>query len=267
MRFEYVVLLIIAFNVVSAVLQRRAKKAREAEAEGNSEELSDAGTAEARAEEAAEPSRTHRRRDRARRAAAAREPGMSGDARGQTSDAPDADPDAEAPMRMPSLGRDILDQLARDLGLKIPAPTPRSEPDEPSSSPDTPARRPAPPAQRPASRPMEHRELPPRTTLPSRPARPEPRPALRPAVARDTSSTTVPVAFGRDFEGHARPHRGIPGAVSVADAAPAAAPATPVNLRADRLDARRLREAFVLKEILDPPVARRPGGRGGLRRD
>lgn len=112
---------------------------------------------------------------------------------------------------MPSLGRDILDQLARDLGLKIPSPAPQ------------PAPRPAPrPAQ--VSKPVSQQSARPATSLSS----PEPARKPRPVVQ-------------------------------------VAAPVPPVSVNVGRLDAARLREAFVLKEILDPPVARRAGARG-LRR-
>lgn len=157
MRFEYLILLIIAFNVVAAVVKNRAKKSRE----------------------------------------------------------PGSRRDESARDAMPGLGRDILDQLARDLGLRLPRPV---EPE---------------PASGEAPAPVYAGEV--------RDGNPRERER---AVERtpEKSPTPSPVA----------PARGVRSQPARSRTAVGASP-----LRDSLLGKDRLREAFILKEILDPPLARR----------
>ena len=109
MRFEHIVLLIIAFNVVSAVLQRRAKKARE-------KALRESGGVPADPEDAWYEDEDEEEQP-------ARRPARPEPAAARSS----APPDAGGPQRQPSFAQDILDQIMRDLGLKPnPVPPPSS---------------------------------------------------------------------------------------------------------------------------------------------
>jgi hypothetical protein len=187
-RFEYLILLIIAFNVVAALMRRRAKSKK--------------------AREAAE-------RPRARR------PQPSEHAEDFERE---GEPAREAP-RMPSLGRDILDQIARDLGLNLPKPA-SPEPGEREArrerhTPVIVAERRAAPA-----RSVEDRQREKAYVIPaSRGAEPATDPGRRIAT------------------GSSVPTRKVPSSTRVPR----------VNLH----DPDRLREAFILKEILGSPVSRR----------
>jgi hypothetical protein len=124
-------------------------------------------------------------------------------------------------------GKDLLGQLARELGLELP-PTPKPAP----------ASRPAPP-----SRPS----APPRSAPASRPYAPEAR-----------AATAGPIAKRKTAE---REEEGSP---SLARETPAPQAATePVRgatsvLALELGDADALRKAFILKTILDKPMSLRP---------
>jgi hypothetical protein len=236
MRFEYIVLLIIAFNVVTAVMQRRAKKARDAAGRGsengNTRESNDEWMDDDEDEEIVVsprgPSAEDRRREEAMAAGSA--------------------PDSRTVERMPSLGRDILDQLARDLGLKIPrqetpAPIPvgeRSTAEVPYGATRSPESR------------EDTREVMLRKEKELEAERIRAREKIREwellsssrarAPERPASSTTSRFAS--------------PGVRPVT--APVVAPVSKTSLRVDLRDPRRLREAFIVKEILDAPLSRRP---------
>src|SRR5690606_2436439 len=121
--------------------------------------------------------------------------------------------------RMPSLARDIMDQLARDLGLKRPAPPRETRPSAPS---------------------------PPPPPLSSRESRLERMESPTPSYAVESAPVKPVASRLADAE--------IPGAVAVPGVKTDA-------LRRSLRGSRNLREAFVLKEILDAPVARRPRSR------
>lgn len=237
MRFEHVILMIIAFNVVSAVLQRRAKKRAEAaEAEQAAGSVDPWAEADELQEEWGEQRRVpSRERDGRER----------GGRRVEASQAPDGD-EVE---RLPSFGRDILDQLARDLGLKVPrpqAPAPKAPPS--SSTPSTPPTHPSRGVPREVSPPHpvlreERAEVSRTVSFPERPRevsgeRRERADRVRPAPVARPVRATLPAAVS---------------AVSALDTQHDA----PVR-RPELHDRARLREAFVLKEILDAPRARRP---------
>lgn len=228
MRFETVILLIIAFNVVTAILQRRAKKAqKEAQREAQKARGEASGqSAETDLDEAYEEYPEYQEyqeeavfeedlRSRQRRERSSRD---SDDARSSRHAPPQREPDE---MKMPSMGRDILDQLARDFGLKVPRkpkPVPTSPAPRPSAKGKTALER-APASQRTTS-----------THSPTRSPQ-----LIAPAAARPPQLASEP-ARTRD-----------------------SAPSITVNLQG--VD--RLREAIVLKEILDAPVSRRRFGSQG----
>ena len=199
MRFETLIFLIIAFNVVAAVVKRRAKsKAQQSQPEQQSQ-----------------PPRPDASRTRS----------------------PERADDAfEEPMRMPGLGRDILDQIARDLGLKVPKPAPaepvaresRREEYRAESRPEM--RAPAPARSIPTDRNAENRQ--------------SETPYVTPGIAKDPARGKVRAEVAV---------RKTPGTTLVPR----------VNLR----DPVRLREAIMLKEVLGEPVSRRVRSGGALRRD
>ncbi len=169
MRFEYIVLLIIAFNVVTAVMKSRAKKAK--------------------------------------------------------ARVPEANRNAERPVaEMPGLGRDILDQLARDLGLRLPVPGPSLPVPAEASTPEP---------------VMERREE-----------------SLR-EQERQKEKAVVKAQEKRMLQAEAAQTK----ARSEPSRSRTGIGASP--LRNSLLGQDRLREAFILKEILDLPLARR--GQGGRR--
>jgi hypothetical protein len=217
-RFEYLILLIVAFNVITALVKRRAaRKAREAVGR------------EGRAE-----------RD------ASSVPRASGDTDG-----------TDEVGRVPGLGRDILDQIARDLGLKLPKPaSPESRPRPANSDNST---RPATPAnsERPAPVIVARREAP----------RPMPESSVerRAAERRSVENRQAEAAYATPATEAARsaspakdPKRSPVTGVAPARKTPTSTPVARVDLR----DPAKLREAFVLKEILGAPVSR--GRRGSV---
>ena len=232
MRFEYVILMIIAFNIISAVVQRRAKKRAEAEEQ------------------------------------AAHTQGGSGA----------SVPEPEEVERLPSFGRDILDQLARDLGLKIPRPqttTPGAPGPSPSGLPHPSRGRPreaSPPS------PVLVREERTRTLSSSeRSVRPERNDRDRDMRSRGTQTVEVRTERVKERMRPApsgmRPVRvttppispEISSKISLERAARPVAVSVIEEVqqkkspyRPDLTGPGRLREAFILKEILDAPVARRP---------
>jgi hypothetical protein len=110
--------------------------------------------------------------------------------------------------KIPGLGKSILDQLARDFGLKVP-------------------------------------ELP----------GPAPGPGLRRQPVTVPEKFRIPVTRDTAVARPESPRRGIVGSEAARSrTAPGATP-----LRVDLQSAKKLREAFVLKEILDVPVSKRPG--------
>lgn len=245
MRFEHIILLIIAFNVVSAVIQRRAKKRAEAEeAAGQGQDTGIPGAdPEWREGEAGGRGRVPSR-DRDGREPGHRAPGAAG--------RHDSDDEVEP---LPSFARDIFDQLARDLGLKVPRPQP--QPRE-SLPPEPPAPRPVrPPA------PTSRSSTPSPSHPPVRPSRPRPFPGGRDA---SPPSAHAPVREdlkrGRAMEvtGSAgRPVREAPPLPAAVSALSQAERSHQAGVgRPDLGSPQRLREAFILKEILDAPVARRP---------
>ncbi len=213
MRFEHIILMIIAFNVVSAVIQRRAKKRAEAE--------------QAAGSHGADPA----------------------------TPMPEAERDEGE--RLPGFGRDILDQLARDLGLKVPRP----QAPAPESAPRPPA---------PHSSPKTSRGS--QTPRPSHPSRGVPREVPPPTPVRREERRTVsfperPAVRTERVVKERVPERVRPASVPGVSVPPAAvsvvsvteqAPQGALKHRIDLKDPARLREAFILKEILDVPVARRP---------
>lgn len=224
MRFEYLILLIVAFNVITALVKRRAaRKAREAVGR------------EGRAE-----------RD------ASSVPRASGDTDG-----------TDEVGRMPGLGRDILDQIARDLGLKLPKPSSPESPPRPANSDNS--TRPATPANserpakvgRPAPVIVARREAP----------RPMPESSVerRAAERRSAENRQAEAAYATPAAEAARsaspakdPRRSPVTGVAPARKTPTSTPVARVDLR----DPAKLREAFVLKEILGAPVSR--GRRGSV---
>ncbi len=258
MRFEHIILLIIAFNVVSAVIQRRAKKRAEAEdAAGQGMDAGIPGADPAWREgdgggRGRVPSRDRDGRERGRlpRGAAERQ-------------APD--PDSDEVERLPSFARDIFDQLARDLGLKVPRPQPR-ESVPPAPQAPRPVTRPAPTSGSPSS--SSSPSSPSYPSYPSsHPSRPRPSPGGR-DVAPPSSPASVREdlkrARGRDVPGATgrpagRPVREAPPLPAAVSALSQGEPAQREGMRRpDLTNPQRLREAFILKEILDAPVARRP---------
>lgn len=249
MRFEYIVLLIIAFNVITAVMQRRAKKAR---AEAQQRAAGPSGVArqskptpfedegEEEEEWGGEYRDPHADRDAAPTTVSRRPGGDPGTGVGASRNSGDE------PMQMPSMGRDILDQLARDLGLKLPKPAPRPAQIEVKPSPvavDTAAAtrnareaaRETVRAERVAEREMERERL---QVFRTR------EPAITRAVTGPAVSQARPVSAVARIDEAAR-SRTAPGTTPLR-----------LNLRGPE----RLREAFVLKEILDLPVSRRRRG-------
>ncbi len=220
MRIEHIILLIIAFNVVSALVQRSRKKKR-------AEQASQGAARPGR------PSPDH--------ADPEWEP-EDEDEEWEHGSRPRREDDRPV-TEMPSLGRDILDQIARDLGLKTPKPGP--------AQPEKPARRvperPAAPASRRASESVVARrsaERPSSAPAPDRSAfeqpytPPEYRPEYKSGYSRPGAAST-PKRPGGD----STPVRKAPESLR-----------TPlVNLH----EPGKLREAFVLKEILGAPVSRR----------
>jgi|GEM_PF-3947666 len=235
MRFEYIVLLIIAFNVISALMQRRAKKAREA-----------AGQSDPNAEEEDWMEDDDDGREDARRAT----PGA-----GQTASRV---PDAEPAERMPSLGRDILDQIMRDLGLKAPTPSSPPPPPPATSRPEPMYPRSGTPASSPAERPVSQDDF---GLQREQRERRERELAAESARAREQIKEWERLATSRSRN----PERQTSAAARQAPVAPrkpavvSAVPAGSAIPRAlDLRDPKRLREAFIVKEILDAPLSRRP---------
>jgi hypothetical protein len=214
MRFEYIVLLIIAFNVVTAVMKSRAKKAREQAAHGPAGSGNrSAPPPEAQSgphyEEFEEDEEEYQNPYAGHRAG-----------RQNLPEGPGEDRRSERPVaELPSFGRDILDQLARDLGLRLPQP-PAPVPAPASSS----------------------------TTSAS--------------SSRVETSRSNPVVAARVSGREAQPRIAATGMTaaksgrSEATRSRTGIGASP--LRDSLLGKDRLREAFVLKEILDLPLARRP---------
>jgi hypothetical protein len=255
MRFEYIVLLIIAFNVITAVMQRRAKKAR-AEAQQRA-----AGGAAARGaavrQSASKPFEVENDEgeDEEEWGGEYRDPYADRDSGpATTSRRPGSDavtgvgasrPSGDEPMQMPSMGRDILDQLARDLGLKLPKPAPR-------------------PAQ------IEARPAPVDTAAATRSARESAHETVRAerVAEREMEREKLLASRTREIHGVERtvsgpaltkvkpvssPVRIVP--IDEAARSRTAPGSTPLRLNLSGPE--RLREAFVLKEILDLPVSRR----------
>jgi hypothetical protein len=225
MRFEYIVLLIIAFNVVTAVMKNRAKKTRDQAARGgagvpdsvpqNRDRTASSASYEydedEEEEEYQDPYAGHRpeRQSPVVRSAETRgSESREGEARG-----------SEAPVpELPSFGRDILDQLARDLGLRLP---------KPSAPP------PAPASASTASASSARGEI----------SRVNPVVATR-APGREAQPRTAATGMTAAKSGRSEVTRSRTGI--------GASP-----LRDSLLGKDRLREAFVLKEILDLPLSRR----------
>jgi hypothetical protein len=215
-RFETIILLIVAFNVVTAVLQRRAKK---------------------KAREAAER--------------AARSPEPASSPRASRPDRIEDDDADDADLRMPSLGRDILDQIARDLGLKTPKPAPPPAPREarPAPAPAPVFERPWPTGAREAAEVPVIAER--RETENRRPESPYVIPDVEVAVASDARSS------GRAATAKEPARSKVRGEALRKTPVVASVPLAPrLNLR----DPARLREAFVMQEILGAPVSRRERG-------
>jgi hypothetical protein len=245
MRFEYIVLLIIAFNVISALMQRRAKKAREA-----------AGQSDPNADEEDWMEDDDEAREVARRRAPS-----------QPASTSSRIPDEERVEKMPSLGRDILDQMMRDLGLKVPSP---SSPQPPSSRPASSS--PSPATSRPV--PMSARSGATSSSSAERPVsqddlglqreqreRRERELAAESARAREQIKEWERLANSRSRnpERQAAASRQTlvtPRKQPTSVAAPMASSAA--NRVMDLRNPNRLREAFIVKEILDAPLSRRP---------
>ena len=131
------------------------------------------------------------------------------------------------------LGKDLLSQLAKELGLEIPTgpkPAPRPVP--------APAR-PLPAAQTPAAKPKASAIQAARESAAS----------VKMARARET-------ARPRPEAGEDTPRR-APGYLAVTPAAPMAARVS-ATARASLMDLKSLRNAFILKTILDKPLSLMP---------
>lgn len=130
-----------------------------------------------------------------------------------------------------SAGQDILAQLAKELGLQIPTPPPPAPPARHSNTNVTPARSPQ-SASAPSPR---HARL--ETPLPAETA--TRRPETRPAASSRRPETPAPI-------------EPLPQA-SVFEAAPVSD-----EWRPNLSDPAALRQAFILKTILDRPLSLRP---------
>ena len=222
-----IILGVIAFNVVMSIIAKRKKKAL-AEAKDPQ--------AAARLKEQARQ-RMEAERAKAQSAAAARE-AAARSAR-QQADRRETAPEAseERGDQALDVGKDLLGQLARELGLKLPE----------SEAPRRPApQRPATP-QAPAARAPQKAEA--RTSkkavFEGYSAERERPKSMKDLLAAQKAASAQ--------EGENAPRR-VPRAEAVPEPVRAAGP----MVRAQDLDAEALRRAFILKTILDKPVTLRP---------
>jgi hypothetical protein len=131
------------------------------------------------------------------------------------------------------LGKDLLSQLAKELGLEIPTGP------KPAPRPVPPPARPLPAAPAPAAKPKASAIQAARETAAS----------AKMARARETARP------GLDA-GENTPRR-APGYLAVTPAAPMAARVS-ATARASLMDLKSLRNAFILKTILDKPLSLKP---------
>ncbi len=225
MRIDTLVLLLIVLNVAAAALKRRRRKAADQPAPPRSGEPETSPAEATSADRADREGRTLDWESREGVTAAAT--------------APKASQRTEPPA---TLGKDLLDQLARELGLKIPP------------APPAPGMRlPAPSApSRPQPKPIP--ELVTRAARREEAPTPAPRPAglAVPAVTPLVPLTPVTRLLPVPTSGTA-----APAAAAVAIGTARAPAPDPRRFCAGLRDLRSLREAVMLKEILDRPVALR----------
>ncbi len=218
-----IVLAIIAFNVIAGLMSKRKKRPPKAEpipgSQGDPKGDARRRMEEARAQAAAERERkaaereANRERDEGRVSA---RPQVESSGNAGRIASPAQDPGAKAK----EAGRDLLGQLARELGLELPQ-TPKPAPASRPSS-----------GSRPPSRP---------TQVPAR------APAAGPLAARKTAL--------REEEGSSSP---APAYTPAALEHPGPVRAAPSPLALDLADGEALRKAFILKTVLDKPLSLNP---------
>jgi hypothetical protein len=238
-----IVLAIIAFNVIGGIMSKRKRRPPKADplpgSQGDPKGDAWRRMEEARARSAAEAERkaaerlADRDRDEGRGTVRARAEGEGMPGSGE--DAGGAAMGRDAGAKAKEVGKDLLGQLARELGLELP-PAPKPSPSArpgPSASPGRPA-----PVSRNASAPAK----------------------VRPTAAQYRSSTPVPGGPAaarktavREEEGSDSP---VPAPAPGAHLEPVRSAASPTPVL-DLGDPEALRKAFILKTILDKPHALR----------
>lgn len=224
-----IVLAIIAFNVIAGLMSKRKKRPPKAEpipgSQGDPKGDAKRRLEEAQAQAAAERERkaaereANRERDEGRVSARS----QSGSSRTQgTAASPAQDPGAKAK----EAGRDLLGQLARELGLELPEPAKPVPPARPA-----PASRPA-----PAARPVS---------------------GSKPNPAQSRPGSVGPIAT-RQAAGREREEEGSapPKPVPLAPPEPVRPEVQPLALELS--NAESLRKAFILKTVLDKPLSLQP---------
>jgi hypothetical protein len=175
----------------------------------------------------------------------------------------EARPEARPPVpgKAAELGKDLLTQLAKELGLELPTGN-RPAPRAPQPSP-----RPQPaPAPAPASRTAQPLKTAQAKASATQAAR-EAAASARMAQSRDRDRQTeisrraakdAQVRNARDQSGENAPRRD-PRHFAVTPAQASAMHSASATARAGLMDAKSLRNAFILKTILDKPLAPLPG--------
>jgi hypothetical protein len=236
-RFEYVIVLIVLFNVANALWQRHQKKTR-AEALRRQGETGAGGAADAArdARRATLPSAWDAEdedEEREERGGDLRNPYRDGEAAaasperrvGESRNREEPNREQRESVEMPSLGRDILDQIARDLGIRVPKPAPV-----------------------PASGPV--RSVPSAPAAKGNAARDNARELARANLAAERSTASRVRETPSVSDGTRRAAQ-----ASEAVRSRTASGAMPLRESLQGMD--KLREALILKEILDLPLARR----------
>lgn len=235
--------LVIFYNLITAFLKKRAKKKLE-EAERNGGAGPRGATVSTSTEEVVArkrevPVRTARSEDE--------EIVQSWDEKSFSAEEEEAEnpyremgrPKPSAMKPAPSAGKDLLTQLAREIGLQLPeAPSARKPAPAPGKAPVPPASKGSAP-----------------TSLPARNKRVT-------SYDEDHARTVADSAPGRDMTS-------APGIAAVESANAAAyvtldplRPTALTALRADLFDGESLRRAFILKTVLDKPLSLQPRSLG-----
>jgi hypothetical protein len=229
-----IVLAIIAFNVIAGLMAKRKQRPPKSDpvpgSQGDPKGDARRRLEEARARSAAEAERkaaerqADRERDEGRVSARPKTEAFGKGGSGRDAAAPAQDAGAKAK----DAGRDLLGQLARELGLELPqAPKP------------PPAPRPA-----PANRPVPGSQ-------PASASRTSPAQARTSAAGANAArKTAVREEAVREEEGSTSP---APIALAHPEPIRAASP-----LAFELADADALRKAFILKTVLDKPLSLRP---------